>query len=471
MRFIIPCLVSFLFTVVITPMVIRIANKCNCLDVPGGRRLHCKSTPRWGGVAFFAGVLPLLFMENYGGVLTSYIAASLILVCMGAWDDLKSLDFKFKFAGMAIAASIVIFGGEITVHHIGTYAYFGVVELGWFSIPFTFLSIIGITNAINLLDGLNGLAGGVSLLGFLFMGFAALITGNIMVAVLCFAFVGALAAFLLFNFPNAKVFMGDSGSLFLGFSLAITALLLTQDKNSSVDSMFPVLVLLIPIFDTLRVLLVRLLNGKNPFKADLLHLHFLLVQNKFSPVHTVILFWTVTIVLGNIALALLTKTSETSLAVVLQASVLLALLASNLMQRQVENNNLVTIHRLVGAGLGLFTGRVGFISNFVSSGKQMTISSIVILGSVFVATQVSIGEPPHLKDGQATQDVQPATKSSGALSKHNQAMIKEKEAQMVKNENNKVRLSKRNQSALKQTEAAKARHDLIDKSNQDGAKQ
>lgn len=399
MKFFVPGLVSFMLTVVITPLVIRFAKACKCLDVPGGRRAHKKVTPRWGGVAFFAGVLPFLFMENESGALTSFIVASCFLVGMGIIDDLKSLGWKTKFAGMAVAATIVIWGGNIAVHHIGTYGPLGSLDLGRLSIPFTYISIIGITNAINLLDGLNGLAGGVSLLGFLFMGIAAIIAGNIMVALVCFAFVGALGAFLLYNFPNARIFMGDSGSTFLGFSLSIMAVFLTQDANSSVDSMFPVLVLLIPIFDTLRVLFVRLLNGKNPFQADNLHLHYLIVEKNLSPMNVALLFWSLTAVFGSIALTLTGKTSTSYLAVVLYASLLLSLFAISLTQRRPqEKSRFKTLWpdgiRADSAGLMPYDDAG---PDFARKGEMMTLKWLVVLGIVLLTAQVSAGEQEILK--------------------------------------------------------------------------
>ncbi|ABQ27218.1 FKBP-type peptidyl-prolyl cis-trans isomerase [Geotalea uraniireducens] len=399
MKFIFPCVASFMLTVVITPLVIRFAKACKCLDVPGGRRAHKKVTPRWGGVAFFVGVLPFMFMENESGALTSFIVASCFLVGMGIIDDLKSLGWKTKFAGMAIAATIVIFGGNIAVHHIGTYGSLGRLDLGRLSIPFTYLSIIGITNAINLLDGLNGLAGGVSLLGFLFMGIAAVIAGNIVVALVCFAFVGALGAFLLYNFPNARIFMGDSGSTFLGFSLSIMAVFLTQDANSSVDSMFPVLVLLIPIFDTLRVLFVRLLNGKNPFQADNLHLHYLIVEN-LSPMKVALLFWSLTAVFGSIALTLTGKTSVSYLAVVLYASLLLSLFAISLTQRRPQEKGRLKTLRPAGmsADSSVLMPYDDAGPDFARKGEMMmTLKWLVVLGIVLLTAQVSAGEPQDLK--------------------------------------------------------------------------
>jgi len=334
MKFIVPCLVSFLLTAVLMPLVIRLAKRCNCVDVPGDRRLHKRITPRWGGVAFFAGVLPILYFVNGGGALTSYIIASFLLVGIGVIDDRKGLGWKVKMFVMASAATLVIFGGNVVIHNLGSYGSLGRVELGWLGIPFTYFCIIGVTNAVNLLDGLDGLAGGVSLLAFLFMGIAAALAGNIPVALVCFAFVGGLGAFLIYNFPNARIFMGDSGSIFLGFSLSLMAVFLTQEPSAPVEPMIPVLVLLLPIFDTLRVMTVRLLNRKSPFQGDNLHLHYLLVQKKLSPVRVVLLFWSVTAIFGGIALTMTDKTSASYLVVVLNASILLSLFAATLTQRR-----------------------------------------------------------------------------------------------------------------------------------------
>lgn len=391
MKFVIPVLSSFLLTVIMTPLVIRCATACRCLDLPGERRLHDKATPLWGGVAFFAGVLPFLFMENGSGDLTPFIAASFLLVAMGMLDDRTSLGWKTKFAVMAAAATLVIFDGDITIQHIGFYGSLGQADLGLFSIPFTYFSIIGITNAINLLDGLNGLAGGVSLLGFLFMGIAALLAGNVMVAVICFAYVGALAAFLLYNFPRARIFMGDTGSLFLGFSLSVTAVLLTQDGTSSVDSMFPVLVLLIPIFDTLRVLLVRLLNGRNPFKADNLHLHYLMARKNMSAVNVTLLFWSATAVFGVVALSLLNRTSASYLIFVLYAVWLLNLFAGRLSQS--PRIPLPSDRDAEATELAHFDPR----PEFARKGGTMTLKWMVVLGIVLIPTQMFAEEPTVLK--------------------------------------------------------------------------
>ena len=347
MKFIVPLLISFILTFLAMPLVIRLAKACKCLDAPGERRLHEKITPRWGGVAFFLGVMPVLFLMNGDRTLTAYIIASFILVGIGILDDRYGLGWKIKLAGNAAAATIVIFGGNAVVHHIGAYGVLGSVDLGWYGIPLTYLGIIGVTNAINLLDGLNGLAGGVALLGFLFMGIAAGLAGNVQAALVCFAFVGALGAFLRFNFPHARIFMGDSGSLFLGFSLSFMAVHLTQNATSSLEPMFPVLVLLLPIFDALRVIFVRLLNRKSPFHADNLHLHYLMVQRDISPVNAVLLLWSMAAACGVIALVLAERTSASYLLVVTYASLFLGFFAFSLTQgEQADEKNRLKIREM-----------------------------------------------------------------------------------------------------------------------------
>jgi UDP-GlcNAc:undecaprenyl-phosphate GlcNAc-1-phosphate transferase len=459
-----------MLTAVLTPLVIRFANTCNCLDVPGGRRLHKNTTPRWGGIAFFAGVLPFMFIENGSGALTAYIIASCILVGMGMVDDKMTLGWKIKLSVMTAATTIVIYGGDITVHHIGSYGALGRVELGWFSIPFTFISIIGITNSINLLDGLNGLAGGVSLFAFLFMGIAAVLAGNIIIAVICFAFVGALGAFLLYNFPDAKIFMGDTGSLFLGFSLAVTAIMLTQTSPSSVNALFPVLVLLIPIFDTLRVLLTRLSNGKNPFKADCLHLHYLLVQNNISPTHVTLIFWSLTAVFGGVALVLTDMTSLPYFAAMLSASLFLSLSAASLMHtsQQIQDNSYSKQRFLVGPETepSTYSQYENYQQNLPKKGGIiMTFKWLVVFGVVLLSAQMVAGETPAVTTGQEMQSGQTVQNSKAELSKRNQATIKQAEAAKNRNNNAKSKLSKTNRAKIRQAEAAKKKRDLIEKTN------
>lgn len=327
-------LIPLLLTLLITPLVIRLARKYDCIDNPGKRRFHENPTPRWGGLAFFIGVLPIFLFIETNRQIASYLIASLLLITMGGIDDWKPLGWRIKFLGLILATTIVIFGGEVVIYHIGSYSSFGRIWLGMLSIPFTYFSVIGVINAINLIDGLNGLASGVSLIAFLFIGIAGYLSGNYAVAFMCIAFVGALGGFLRYNFPKARIFMGDSGSLFLGFSLAVSSILLTQDERFRIEPMFPVIVLLIPIFDTLRVMLVRAFNLKNPFKADKTHLHHLLVRRGLSSLNTVIFLWSLSIFFGLMAILMIKRTSTPYLFIALLISLILSIFADSLIRRR-----------------------------------------------------------------------------------------------------------------------------------------
>ncbi len=334
MKLVLLALISFITTYFITPQVIKIARRYNCIDNPGARRFHKKATPRWGGAAFFIGMLPFVAFLELDRAIISYLVVSIFLMAIGMIDDLRQLGWKSKMGAILAATTVVIFSGDVLISHIGAYDQIGRIELGMFSIPFTYFCIVGVTNAINLIDGLNGLAAGTSLLAFLFIGLAAIITGNEAVAVVSIAFVGALGGFIRYNFSKAKIFMGDSGSLFLGFSLGVFSVLLTQNDSRPVDPMFPVLVLLLPIFDTLRVMFIRIFSFKNPFKADKTHLHHLIVRRKFSSSSAVVVLWFLTLIFGTIALLFIRKSSTPYLITVLCASLLLSFFADTLPRRR-----------------------------------------------------------------------------------------------------------------------------------------
>jgi UDP-GlcNAc:undecaprenyl-phosphate GlcNAc-1-phosphate transferase len=290
--------VPFFISLGVTPLVIRFAVAIGCIDHPERRRVHAEATPRLGGMAFFAGITPVFMALGMYDKYNVFVFASLFLMFLGAVDDWKSLGWKVKLLGIILASAIVIVFGNITIESIGTFPLIGKVSMGFLAVPFTFLALVGMTNALNLIDGLNGLATGVSIFGFLFMGLAAMKVGNLFIAMLALGFVGALLGFLMYNFPKAQVFMGDSGSLFLGFSLGVTAIMLTQDEAYPVEPLYPVVVLLIPLFDTLRVMTVRAMQWRNPFRADKTHLHHLLTRSIFSQSQTVVFIWVLSLIFG-----------------------------------------------------------------------------------------------------------------------------------------------------------------------------
>lgn len=316
-------IVPLLLTLAITPWVIQFARNIGCIDHPGVRRFHDNPTPRLGGLAFFLGTLPFFFFLEIESK-NAFFVGGLFLLVLGAIDDWRGLGWKWKFAGIILASSVAIFGGDIVIRQIGEVGTIGKIELGYAAVPFTFFAIVGLTNALNLIDGLNGLATGISILGFFFMGFAAFLSGNMPFTLLAAGFLGTLAGFFFYNFPRARIFMGDTGSLFLGYSLAVSAIILTQNPTFQIAPLFPVLVLIIPIFDALRVMAVRAFYFKNPFQADKTHLHHLLVRKALPPTSAVIFIWTMTLIFGFTSLILLGQNAMAFVMVILLVCILLS---------------------------------------------------------------------------------------------------------------------------------------------------
>jgi len=278
--FIISAIVSALATL----GVIRVAPRIGALDQPGPRKVHTRPIPRLGGVGVFlgfaAGVAVAAQMSGRAfapsHVTVSWItlaACAFAMFAMGLVDDIRGLGFKIKFL-VQIAAAIAVWSGgfriEILTHPLGVET----IDLGMLSLPVTILWIVGITNAINLIDGLDGLAAGTALIMTGAVAGIAQVTGHLGVVAVSVALVGALLGFLLFNFNPARVFLGDSGSMFLGFVLAVASIRGSQKGSTAVAVLAPLLVLGLPILDTsLAVLrrLVRLSSQPGTGRGRLVH--------------------------------------------------------------------------------------------------------------------------------------------------------------------------------------------------------
>ncbi|WP_085994088.1 glycosyltransferase family 4 protein, partial [Oceanobacillus senegalensis] len=249
MEFIVALVITFMATLVITPFVIKFAIKVGAVDKPNNRKVHTKLMPRLGGLAIYSGFL-IGVLAFFPDVLKYWpvLVGGLIIVITGIIDDMKELSAKMKLGGQLLAALITVLGG-IKIEFI-TLPAGNIVEFGYFAIPLTILWIVAITNAINLIDGLDGLAAGVSSIVLLTFSGLAISMGNPTVALLGFMMLGSTLGFLKYNFNPAKIFMGDTGSLFLGYmisSLAVMGLF----KNVAVFSLIvPIIILGVPILDT-----------------------------------------------------------------------------------------------------------------------------------------------------------------------------------------------------------------------------
>jgi UDP-GlcNAc:undecaprenyl-phosphate/decaprenyl-phosphate GlcNAc-1-phosphate transferase len=259
-------------TMLLIPLLMRWAARLGFLDQPDARKVHTTPVPRVGGIAMaLAVLLALLLWGVTARTMQALWAGIAILLVFGAWDDRWPLRAAPKFAGQAIAALVMMGWGGLSISSLTLTER--VMLPAWVSLPLTFLFLVGCTNAFNLADGLDGLAGGMAMLCLCGTALLAYTVGNNAVGSVAVVMVGALIGFLRFNTHPARVFMGDAGSQMLGFSAAVLALLLTQDQQIPLSTALPLLLLGMPIIDTLMVMSVRLLLGFSPFIADRRHIH------------------------------------------------------------------------------------------------------------------------------------------------------------------------------------------------------
>lgn len=269
-------------------------------DKPNQRKVHQFTMPRLGGLAIFISfIIGMLILKPLNPAFIPIIIGSSIIVITGICDDLFELSAKYKLIGQLAAAFIVVFLGDLQVLFINL-PFGGHLEFGYLSIPFTILWIVGITNAINLIDGLDGLAAGVSSIALITISGMALIQGNLfVVAVGTIVLMGTLG-FLYYNFHPASIFMGDTGALFLGFVISVLSLL--GYKNVTfISFIIPVIILGVPISDTFFAIMRRIIN-KQPLSApDKSHLHHCLLRLGYSHRQTVLLIYAMASFFGLVA--------------------------------------------------------------------------------------------------------------------------------------------------------------------------
>lgn len=273
----------------------------NVLAHPGERKMHKKAVPEGGGIAIFASVIlvSVVFLGFDAKYFGFYLGATLMFL-VGLLDDIFDLRARYKLVGQTVAVLLAMFFG-LTIQFVtgqgGT-----LMDVGFLSLPLTFLWLLGVTNAINLIDGLDGLAGGVAAIVAVILGIVALGGGRTEVAMLAFILAVATIGFLPHNFSDKrKMFLGDSGSQFLGFSLAALSILGVTKVAATFTMLAPVMILAIPIFDTFFAIIRRTKNGKHIFIADRGHLHHRLVDFGFTERKAVTFIYYVTILLGFMA--------------------------------------------------------------------------------------------------------------------------------------------------------------------------
>lgn len=321
---------ALIMVFVMTPMVRKLAFRIGAVDVPNHRKVHSKIMPRLGGVAIYLAfvgafimLLPLLRAYDKDAAWGILVGGS-IIVLIGALDDRFELSAKLKLLGQIAAASVVVIGFDLQIEFVNLPfgSVFTMYDREWLSIALTILWIVGVTNAINLIDGLDGLAAGVSGIAIATTLVLAVLMGNVVVILLSAALLGCVIGFLFFNFHPAKIFMGDSGALFLGFSLATLSIL--GFKVATLASFIvPIMILGVPLSDTFFAIIRRIINKKPISVADKSHLHHCLIDLGLSHRKTVLVIYGISCVFG-ICAVLLSQT-ELWLTIIVTAIVLLAL--------------------------------------------------------------------------------------------------------------------------------------------------
>jgi len=289
-------IMSMAICMVIIPVMMRAAPYIGMVDSPDGRKVHTAAIPRSGGIGIVIGILiPLFVWLDSSFFSTSLIIGCLILLLFGAWDDARNIRPVFKFAGQLLAAITVVYYGDIYVHH---FPFLGTNELpAYIGQPFTVIAIVGMVNALNLSDGLDGLAGGEALISLSAIVYLAYLFEGGVAMTIAAATIGGIFGFLRFNSHPARIFMGDAGSQTLGFVLAVLAVYLTQQVNPVVSPVVALLILGLPIVDSLVVFYLRARRGDSLVVAAKDHLHHRLLALGFYHYESVMIIYSIQIIL------------------------------------------------------------------------------------------------------------------------------------------------------------------------------
>jgi UDP-GlcNAc:undecaprenyl-phosphate GlcNAc-1-phosphate transferase len=284
-------ILSFVVAFVTTPVVIKIADAKKLFDQPTANKVHFTPIPTFGGISFFVAVLfSLILLVSFKKApeLQNFIAASILIFFIGLKDDVYLISPTKKFLGQLLAVFLLTYQGDFQLNSLQ--GLLGIRELyPVLSTAFTYLTFLVIINAFNLIDGVDGLAASIGVIAGLFFGISFMVAKDWPYAILGFSIVFALIGFLFYNFSPARVFMGDTGSLFLGLVLAVLSVRFIRTSNSNFVDLnitetgaMAFAAIFIPIMDTLRVFMFRIYKGMSPFERDINHLHHLLLNKGYS---------------------------------------------------------------------------------------------------------------------------------------------------------------------------------------------
>ncbi len=307
-------ILSAVTSFLITPLARRLAFRWGAVDLPSERKIHTAPMPRWGGLAVFAGFsLPwigLFWVENqitatlrdYETLFLTLMLGALLMLGLGVYDDVKGANATQKLLVQTLIA-IGLYCGGYQISRLSS-PFGAPFELGWLSLPVSVLWIVGLTNAINLLDGIDGLVPGVTACIALSLAVINILSGQVLVALLALCLAGACLGFLPYNFSPARIFLGDSGSLFIGVVLAGIGILSLFKAATTSLIVVPLLLFGVPLFDTASVVVGRLARRVPLFQADQSHVHHRLLKRGFNQRQAAIVLYGITLFLGGVAVVL-----------------------------------------------------------------------------------------------------------------------------------------------------------------------
>ena len=302
---------SFTISVVLVPVIISFSKRFELYDVINERKLHSGNISRLGGVAIFAGfccslglfLIPISISNHVHFTRGFFIAAMILAFLTGFIDDLYSLRARYKLILQIITGILVILSG-LTINTLNFGSH--VCNLGYFSYPVTIFWITLFINAINLTDGVDGLASGIAIIGLIFILTISLMTGNMLLSCLTAAGIGSILGFWTYNYPPAKIFMGDGGAYFIGFLFATLPLMSTFRASTTSSVLVPLILLFLPLWDILQVSLIRLREGNHIFTPDNNHLHHRLIRLGLSRTSTIHTIYIISVIYGLISILLVT---------------------------------------------------------------------------------------------------------------------------------------------------------------------
>lgn len=291
---------SLIGSILFTPWVKKIAYQVGAVDIPNDRKVHLKPIPRIGGVAFFLSILIVNVLFNKSLIVEKIIFGGLLVFLVGLLDDFVELKPKPKFWLTFLAVLIAVFiGVRVDVWRI---PYTKIIIKGFWADVITFVWLLGITNAMNFIDGLDGLAGGVAVISSFSLLIISLLLGRFEMAFLLSSILGSVLGFLFYNFPPASIFMGDSGAMFLGFILGAISIIGVLRVSTIINLFFPIVVLGFPVLDTAFSIIRRLLEGRAPWKYDKDHLHHRFLRIGMKTEQSIAFIYLITICMSLLAI-------------------------------------------------------------------------------------------------------------------------------------------------------------------------